>query len=327
MSENTEPLVSVIVPIYNVEKYLAVCVESILNQTYSNFELILINDGSPDKCGEMCDVYAKSDKRIKVIHKENGGLSDARNVGIKRAVGEYVALIDSDDFVSPFFLEVFVSSAILNDSDIVCLNWSVPFFDGEDDRVILGTSITDFISGQIEPKQALKEMFYKKRPTGAPFNLYRREIFNEIQYPVGYYFEDLATTYKTYIKAKSMSYVDGPMYAYRKRKSGIMLQEFSEKKMIVVEVTNTVYHNVCNYDIRLKLPVTQRCFDTIFFVFLQVPDADKDNQKILWKEIVKYRKDVLFDRDSMVRRRNRMGVLVSYLGMRVTHKLGCFVNE
>ena len=94
------PLISVIVPIYNVEKYLDRCVDSIINQTYKNLEIILVDDGSPDNCPQMCDDYAKKDSRIKVVHKENGGLSDARNVGMEVATGEYVSFIDSDDYIS-----------------------------------------------------------------------------------------------------------------------------------------------------------------------------------------------------------------------------------
>lgn len=100
------PLISVIVPIYNVEKYLARCVDSIVNQTYKNLEIILVDDGSPDLCPQMCDDYAEKDSRIKVVHKKNGGLSDARNAGMAVSTGEYISFIDSDDYVSDDFLNV-----------------------------------------------------------------------------------------------------------------------------------------------------------------------------------------------------------------------------
>lgn len=100
------PLISVIVPIYNVEKYLARCVDSIVNQTYKNLEIILVDDGSPDRCPQMCDDYAEKDRRIKVVHKNNGGLSDARNAGMAVATGEYISFIDGDDYVSDDFLNV-----------------------------------------------------------------------------------------------------------------------------------------------------------------------------------------------------------------------------
>ena len=101
-----QDLISIIVPIYNVEQYLEKCIESILNQTYQNLEIILVEDGSPDRCGKICDEYAQKDKRIKVIHKENGGLSDARNVGIKSATGTLIGFVDSDDYIAENMYEI-----------------------------------------------------------------------------------------------------------------------------------------------------------------------------------------------------------------------------
>ena len=111
-------LISIIIPVYKVEKYLPECVESILNQTYKNFELILVDDGSPDNSGKMCDEFAEKDSRIKVIHKENGGVSSARNIGLDNASGEYITFIDSDDFVDKRYLEVLYSTSKENDTDI-----------------------------------------------------------------------------------------------------------------------------------------------------------------------------------------------------------------
>lgn len=112
------PLISVIVPIYNVEKYLARCVDSIVNQTYKNLEIILVDDGSPDRCPKMCDDYAEKDSRIKVVHKKNGGLSDARNAGMAVATGEYISFIDSDDYVSDDFFECLLDVMNKENSDI-----------------------------------------------------------------------------------------------------------------------------------------------------------------------------------------------------------------
>ena len=110
--EKSNPFISIVVPIYNVEKYLKKCVESILNQTYKNFELILVDDGSPDRCGEICEDLKKKDLRIRVIHKENGGLSSARNAGIDVAKGEYIGFVDSDDYIEPFMYEKLVNAVV-----------------------------------------------------------------------------------------------------------------------------------------------------------------------------------------------------------------------
>ena len=111
--------ISIIVPIYNVEKQLSTCIESILNQTFMNFELILVDDGSPDKCGEICDEYEKKDKRIKVIHKKNGGLSDARNAGLNIATGKYIGFVDSDDIIHPQMYEKLYNCINKYNSDII----------------------------------------------------------------------------------------------------------------------------------------------------------------------------------------------------------------
>lgn len=326
MLEST-PLVTVIVPVYNVERYIKKCIESILIQSYSNFELILVDDGSPDACGKICDEYAKLDKRIKVIHKENGGLSDARNTGIKIARGEYIALIDSDDFVSSVFLEILIKAAFQNNADVVCSGQSVSFYDEEESTIYLGENVSEFEIGRINPKQALKEMLYKKRPTGAPFNLYKKSVFDDLNYPVGFLYEDLATTYKIYIKAKKMSYVNGKLYAYRKRKDSIIHQEFSEKKMVVIDIAKTLYSDICEYDQSLAKAASQRCFDTNFHVFLQVPNTSKKQQKKLWKEILRYRRVVLFDNDPLVRKKNKYGALVSYFGMNMAHMIGRAITK
>ena len=115
-----EELISVIIPIYNVEKYLKDCIESILNQTYKKLEIILVNDGSTDSSGDLCEFYAKNDNRVVVIHKENGGLSEARNIGIKEARGKYLALIDSDDIISDIFIQTLYEIQKLTGSDITC---------------------------------------------------------------------------------------------------------------------------------------------------------------------------------------------------------------
>ena len=123
-------LVSVIVPIYKVEKYLNKCVDSIINQSYKNLEIILVDDGSPDKCGEICDKYAEKDSRVKVIHKENGGLSDARNAGIDIAKGDYLLFVDSDDWITSNICEVLIKNANDNLSDIIACN-QYESFDGD----------------------------------------------------------------------------------------------------------------------------------------------------------------------------------------------------
>ena len=115
-----KPLISVIVPVYKVEKYLERCVKSICAQTYQNLEIVLVDDGSPDQCGEMCDMFAKQDSRIRVVHKENGGLSDARNAGLDVMTGDYVGFVDSDDWIEPDMYQVLYERLIKEKAEISC---------------------------------------------------------------------------------------------------------------------------------------------------------------------------------------------------------------
>ena len=120
-----DPVISVIVPVYKAEKHLFVCIESILKQTYSNFELLLINDGSPDRCGDICEEYARKDSRIQVIHKKNGGVSSARNAGIKRSKGKYIMFIDSDDWVNEKILEELLEQTFVTGSELtICAEYT-----------------------------------------------------------------------------------------------------------------------------------------------------------------------------------------------------------
>ena len=126
-----DKMVSVIIPVFNVSDYLEKCVLSVIKQTYKNIEIILVDDGSTDQSGIICDKYREKDNRIKVLHKQNGGLSDARNAGIRIAKGEYISFVDSDDVISPIFIEIFLKVALKGECDIVAMSWGTSFWDGD----------------------------------------------------------------------------------------------------------------------------------------------------------------------------------------------------
>lgn len=221
-------LVSIIVPVYKVEEFLPNCVDSILAQTYGDFELILVDDGSPDQCGAMCDSYAKKYKQVRVLHKENGGLSSARNAGLEVCKGEYIAFVDSDDAISPYYLEVLLEEAIANNADIVQCEfeksenipvWTKP---REYQRIIrVGDEIED-------------NMFINDVPITVAWNkLYKRKIFLDLglRYPIGRIHEDMFLTPKILYYAERMVIIDEPLYFYRERSDSIMSSSFSLKKL------------------------------------------------------------------------------------------------
>lgn len=213
------PEISIIVPVYKVEKYLSKCVDSILAQTFTDFELILVDDGSPDSCGKICDEYALKDSRIKVIHKENGGLSDARNAGIAVAKGEYLGFVDSDDYIAPDMYELLYRLIRENDADIsICDAVLVD----EETEVNYVDSEKKYI---LERESALKEMIFKRLFAVNAWNkLYKKELFSDTLYPKGMLYEDLAITYKLIDKTKRLVYIPAKKYAYVQRKGSIMNQ-------------------------------------------------------------------------------------------------------
>lgn len=217
VNEN-QPLISVIVPVYKVEPYLDRCVESIVNQTYRNLEIILVDDGSPDNCPQMCDAWAERDDRIKVIHKENGGLSDARNVGMAIASGELMGFVDSDDWITCDFFSILSKNLLKNDADISACD--VFFSHGESPS----DSLSKLWSVSVHtPEEAINDILHGKGFRAVAWNkLYRREILSDGQYPVGKHHEDEYLTYKLLAKANRLTYINKPMYCYYQRSDSIM---------------------------------------------------------------------------------------------------------
>lgn len=226
-----DSLISVIVPIYNVEKYLDRCVDSIINQTYKNLEIILVDDGSPDNCPKMCDDYAKKDSRIKVVHKENGGLSDARNAGMKVATGEYVAFIDSDDYISLDFYETLLETIVDNDSDIVECG-VVKFYENEkfdeysDDLKVTNYETVDALDGLIS-ENPFKQHVWNK--------LYKSSVALDIPYAVGKLNEDEFWTYQVFGKAKKVTRINKTMYYYFQRNGSIMGNGYNIRRLDALE--------------------------------------------------------------------------------------------
>ncbi len=213
------PLISVIVPIYKVEAYLDRCVESIVNQTYRNLEIILVDDGSPDKCPEMCDQWAEKDPRIRVIHKQNGGLSDARNAGMDSAKGEYIAFIDSDDLVDIHYIAFLYQAIMEYDADIsaceVC-----EFPDGE------FAANTEAVMPEVQlatSKDAIGGLLKGCNFRAVAWNkLYRREVLENIRFEVGRLHEDEFFSFRVYDMAEKLTFIDVPLYYYRQRAASIM---------------------------------------------------------------------------------------------------------
>lgn len=210
-------LISIIVPVYNVEKYLERCINSITNQTYKNIEIILVDDGSKDNSGKICDELKQKDSRIKVIHKENGGLSDARNAGLKIASGEYVGFVDSDDYIENDMFETMYNLTQKYNAEISI----VSFYELYKGKVI-GVRDSKNLE-ELNKIDAIKELLIDTKIQSYAWNkLFKRELFEGIEFPTNKNFEDIATTLLLFEKAKKVVLLEEPKYFYVRRDDSIV---------------------------------------------------------------------------------------------------------
>lgn len=214
-------LISIVVPIYNVEKYLVKCIESLLKQTYTNLEIILVNDGSTDNSLSLCEEYRKKDNRIKIINKKNGGLSDARNKGIDVATGKYIAFVDSDDYIECDMIEVLYRDLKENNANISMCGFDKIYEDEslKDNK----NEIIDYKFEVFDREKSIRELILDKKIHNYAWNkLYEKSLFNEIRYPFGKKMEDIGTTYLLFNKADII--VNNPVkkYNYTQRKNSIV---------------------------------------------------------------------------------------------------------
>ena len=216
-------VISIIVPVYKVEKYLSRCIDSILSQTFKDFELILVNDGSPDNSGDICNKYAEKDSRVYVIHQENGGLSVARNVGIDwvfaNSNSKWISFIDSDDWIHPHYLEAMLKGADENNTNVcVC-----DYLETESENVY-----TEKLEFSAKVWNTDKFFMYKNLNAIVAWGkLYLKEQFREIRYPVGKVHEDEFTTYKILFQNSQIAFIETPLYFYYVNRSSIMRKNFS----------------------------------------------------------------------------------------------------
>ena len=222
--------ISVIVPIYKVEQYLNKCLDNIIYQTYQNLEIILVDDGSPDNCGKICDEYAKKDNRIIVIHKANGGLSDARNAGLKIATGDFISFIDSDDYLELNAYEIMLNAIIKNNIDLVACNYYL------DNGNNLKTTAYNYNENRIfDRKEAyynhLKNSYFSAHVWN---KLVKREVIGELEFEKGKISEDEFYTYQLIDRTKKCMYIEDVLYNYLQRDDSI-IKEFNIKRLDAIE--------------------------------------------------------------------------------------------
>ena len=306
-----KPLITVIVPAYKVETYLPICVENIINQTYKNLEIILVDDGSPDRCGAICDEYALKDNRIRVLHKMNGGLSSARNAGMKVMKGKLVTFIDSDDYVSPFYVEHLFNALRIDNADLA-VSWFVEVYEGEK----IDTNEKEYLSGyeKLNQKQCLQHLLYQDGiETSAWGKLYKSDLIEDLWYPEGKLYEDIPVTSQYILKSNSVALIRNADYFYLQRKASIQYQSFNTRKMDGIYHLEAMAASVIEKYPDLKSAAYCRELSFACNLLFQVPTNDKSGCKeYLWNIVLRTRGTVLKDRSA--RKKAKMAAGLSYLG-------------
>lgn len=314
-------LISVIVPVYNVEKYLNQCLESITYQTYKEFEVILVDDGSTDGSSDICQKYVKKDYRFKYFYKENGGLSDARNYGVDKSVGEYLTFIDSDDFIDIDYLKELYYNLIEQNVDISTVNNR-----RIDDSGKIYEDITNEKNMKISNYEALEYIFYQKYISiSSCAKLYKRKIIEKNKFPIGFLYEDIYSVPRFFIDANKIYCSSKTLLNYRIREGSITQSSFKKKDFDMIKNAINVYA-LLKKDTNFKINsiysyIVSKASTLLFLLYDSELERDLKNKYIneIWDYIKKYRIQVLFD--NKARMMNRIACVVSFFGVHIYNKI------
>lgn len=307
--ENSD-LVSVVIPVYNVKDFLEKCIESVVQQTYKNIEILLIDDGSTDGSDVICDKYCKKDNRIKVFHKKNGGLSDARNYGISKSTGKFITFIDSDDYVSDDYVEYLYELLIENKTNISACGHFI-LKNGK----TLKKNIVN--KKRFTKTEALNAILYDREIDICSWGkLYNKKLFDDIRFPKEKIFEDTGTTFQLFDKCDYISVGDECKYYYIIRSNSITTKEFNIKKMDLIEMTN----NMCEYIIRkypnLRLGCNRRTIWAYMSTYTKIvftPKSKYIEEKKLIKNYIKNNRKIVL-KDKNISRRDRLSLIIFLFG-------------
>lgn len=314
------PLISVIIPVHNVEKYLSKCLNSLVNQTYKELDIILVDDGSKDNSSIICDEYQKMDSRIRVIHKEYGGVSDARNKGISSAEGKYITFVDSDDYVTCDYIETLFKLLHKYKADISACG-CIKVKEGEE-VAQKGLSHTKEIS--FSNSEGMQDLFYQRHLENSAWGkLYKYELFSGIEYPVGRVYEDLGTTYKLIYRANKIVWTSQAKYFYLQRANSIMHKKYSSTNMDRVFLSEEIVDFVKKNIPSIEEASILRAFISNIQVLREIPLRDSkysDELGVVKENIKKYRNRVI--KDSNAKGLHRLIALSTYIPLSWVQQLG-----
>lgn len=304
-----KPLISIVIPLYNTSLYMDKCLDTVINQSYRNVEIILIDDGSTDNTGKKCDDWAKKDERIKVVHRKNGGLSEARNTGIENAKGEYITFIDSDDYVSTDMVDYLYNLIVKYDTLMSLCTHTVMLSSGK--SIINGKGGDEILS---DKAVLFKMLYHDTIDTSAWGKLYHISLLNNIRYPKGKLFEDIGTTYKFFIASKTIACGYKDQYYYMVRDNSIVTSNFSPQKMDLLEMTDNMAKEVESIYPDLKKGIIRRQVYARFSTLNQITDYSLYLELVneLIEFITRYRMTVFFDINALLR--DRLAILSLIFG-------------
>lgn len=310
----SEKLISIIIPTYNVEKYLDRCVNSVINQTYSNIEIVLVDDGSTDNSGVICDKYMKCDQRVKVIHKKNEGVAEARNVGLDNSNGEYVTFVDSDDYVPSDYVEYLYEILSLNKATISCCNFEYIY---ENSNQTIKSKNNKEIIVTYSNKEALEDLLYQRNIDTSPWGkLYRKEVFKNIRFPIGKIYEDFGTIYKVVSSAEKVVYSNQKKYYYLIRKDSTTGRSFSSKDFDMIELSKNLEKDIVTRYPEMKSAINSRIINMDFYFIRRMRrDEFKEEYDNIVSDIKKRRKNLL--KDKKIKLKTRIGIYISYINIRL----------
>lgn len=294
----TKPLITIIVPVYNIKDYLRSCIDSVLEQTYIHFELILVNDGSNDGSGEVCESYVAYDDRVCVIHRENRGVSAARNAGIDIARGEYVTFIDGDDIVAPKYIE-HLYDQIKHDNADIAASWYTAFGDYMPPNKEIQSS-----SASLGRDDALRYLLYQQGIVSAPYSkLFKKKVLRNVRYreDIGVA-EDLDMTFRAILESHKISVSKHEEYYYRQRQGSAINGDFKSSRMDGITVVTAIAERVEDTIPGVQGAAINRYFMEAVYILVSIPFCSQDfltERRVAWSMIKKHRYFILSDKDNI----------------------------
>ena len=278
MDNRKTPLISVIVPVYKVEEYLVKCVDSIRNQSMKDIEIILVDDGSPDHCGLMCDELAEEDNRITVVHKDNGGLSDARNAGIDVARADLVAFIDSDDYIDPDMMEFLYNNLRKADADLSVCGLCHHFGD------VIQLSEDKLNGYHVADTEEAIRLELTEVPVTAVNKLYKKSLFDHVRFPKGKLYEDAHTMTPVILETRRVVYDIQPKYHYIHRENSITTKNFRMQSLSLIEANENNMRLILDRYPELKKPAEFRYYWSFFWILEYMLRSDSLNEEAVRKK-------------------------------------------